>query len=86
MEKQFIENFATISINFNQVFTELFGGGKAYLKLTDEENILESGIEIIAQPQVKLQNMMFIWCEKLNSNCSIIFHIKNETFSILCFR
>lgn len=61
MEKQFKENFTVISNNFNEVFNELFAGGKAYLQLTDEENILESGIEIIAQPPgKKLQNMMLL--------------------------
>lgn len=61
MEKQFKENFAVISSNFNEVFRELFGGGKGYLQLTEEDNVLESGIEIIAQPPgKKLQNMMLL--------------------------
>lgn len=61
MEKQFKENFAVISSNFNEVFRELFGGGQAHLQLTEEENVLESGIEIIAQPPgKKLQNMMLL--------------------------
>ncbi|MCL4490491.1 MAG: chromosome segregation protein SMC, partial [Nitrospirae bacterium] len=43
---------------FIEVFTTLFGGGKADLILTDEENILESGVDIIAQPPgKKLQNL-----------------------------
>lgn len=60
MEKQFTEQFKLISENFSTVFIELFGGGKAYLKLSDN-NILESGIDIIAQPPGKnLQNMMLL--------------------------
>ncbi len=59
MKTQFAEKFAIINKNFNEVFVELFGGGKAELILEDEENILECGIDIKAQPTgKKLQNMM----------------------------
>lgn len=86
MEKQFIQNFATISANFNQVFTELFAGGKAYLKLTDEENILESGIEIIAQPPgKKLQNMMLLsGGEKALTAIALLFSILKMKPSPFC--
>ena len=61
MKDQFERNFKTINKNFQEAFVELFGGGKAELKLTDEENILESGIEIEVQPPgKKLQNMMLL--------------------------
>ena len=61
MKEQFAEQFKTINKNFGEVFRELFGGGKAELKLTDEENILECGIEIEAQPPgKKLQNMTLL--------------------------
>ena len=61
MKEQFEKNFKVINKNFGEVFSELFGGGKAELKLTDEENILESGIEIEAQPPgKKLQNMLLL--------------------------
>lgn len=61
MKKQFEERFKVINKNFSEVFVELFGGGKAELKLTDEDNILESGIEIEVQPPgKKLQNMMLL--------------------------
>ncbi len=61
MKKQFEERFKIINKNFSEVFIELFGGGRAELKLTDEENILESGIEIEVQPPgKKLQNMMLL--------------------------
>ena len=61
MKVQFKEKFAIINKNFNEVFVELFGGGKAELILEDEENILECGIEIRVQPTgKKLQNMMLL--------------------------
>lgn len=61
MKRQFSEQFKVINKNFSEVFVELFGGGKAELKLLDEENILECGIEIEVQPPgKKLQNMMLL--------------------------
>ncbi len=61
MKEQFEKQFKVINKNFGEVFSELFGGGKAELKLTDEENILECGIEIEAQPPgKKLQNMTLL--------------------------
>jgi chromosome segregation protein len=61
MKKQFLEQFRLINKNFNDVFRELFNGGRASLSLVDEENVLESGIEIEAQPPgKKLQNMMLL--------------------------
>lgn len=59
MKKQFTEKFALINKNFNEVFRDLFGGGKAELIVEDQNDILESGIDIIVQPPgKKLQNMM----------------------------
>ena len=61
MEQQFKEKFEIINKNFNEVFIELFGGGKAELILTDEDNVLECGIDIRVQPTgKKLQNMMLL--------------------------
>ena len=61
MKKQFAQKFKIINKNFNEVFVELFGGGKAELILEDEENILECGIDIKAQPTgKKLQNMLLL--------------------------
>ncbi len=61
MREQFKEKFKEINKNFGDVFAELFGGGKAEVKLEDEENLLECGIEITAQPPgKKLQNMMLL--------------------------
>jgi len=61
MKKQFMEQFRLINENFSLVFRELFNGGRAGLILTDQDNVLESGIEIEAQPPgKKLQNMMLL--------------------------
>ena len=61
MKEQFKTQFELINQNFAEVFRELFGGGNASLKLEDEENILECGIEITVQPPgKKLQNMMLL--------------------------
>jgi chromosome segregation protein len=49
-QKQFAETFDKIRENFVQTFKTLFGGGKAGLELIESEDILESGIEIVAQP------------------------------------
>ena len=61
MKEQFKSQFELINKNFQEVFRELFGGGNASLKLEDEDNILECGIEINVQPPgKKLQNMMLL--------------------------
>ncbi len=77
MKKQFKEKFELINKNFNEVFIELFGGGKAELVLEDPENILECGIDIKAQPTgKKLQNMMLLsGGEKALTAIAILFAI-----------
>ncbi|MBQ7515849.1 MAG: chromosome segregation protein SMC [Schwartzia sp.] len=58
MTRQFKEAFAQIQKHFHEIFTALFGGGKAELFLTDEKNVLESGVEIVVQvPDKKQQNL-----------------------------
>ncbi len=58
MEEHFNKQFALINDSFQNVFTELFGGGRGRLYLSEPENVLESGIEIEAQlPGKNLQNM-----------------------------
>jgi chromosome segregation protein len=57
----FSETFEKIRLNFQEMFTQLFGGGKANLLLMDESDPLESGIEIIAQPPgKKLQSISLL--------------------------
>lgn len=53
MEREFVKTFKVIKENFKQTFKELFKGGNADLKLTDPNNILETGIEIVASPPGK---------------------------------
>lgn len=53
MKVEFIKTFKIINENFKETFKELFKGGKAELKLSDPNNILETGIEIIASPPGK---------------------------------
>ena len=61
MKEQFKEKFELINKNFGEVFKELFGGGMAEVTLTDEENILECGIDITVQPPgKKLQSMTLL--------------------------
>ncbi len=54
MREIFTENFNKINSNFKQIFTELFGGGKAELLLTDPDNVLECGIDIVVAPPGKV--------------------------------
>ena len=53
MVTKFKTEFEKINNNFTKTFKELFGGGNAYLQLQDDGNLLESGVEIIAQPPGK---------------------------------
>jgi chromosome segregation protein len=59
--ERFREAFEAINLNFSQMFQELFGGGHGEMRLIDESDILESGIDIIAQPPGKrLQNILLL--------------------------
>jgi chromosome segregation protein len=59
--EKFDEAFARINENFGQVFTRLFHGGQAFLRLTDVENQAESGLEIVASPPgKKLQSVLLL--------------------------
>ncbi len=61
MEKQFAESFRKINGFFEETFRGLFGGGHAQLRLTTDENTLEAGVEIAAQPPGKtLQSMTLL--------------------------
>jgi chromosome segregation protein len=54
IREKFLESFNAINYHFERIFTEIFGGGKARLELTDPEDVLGSGIEIFAAPPGKL--------------------------------
>ena len=58
---KFDEAFKVINENFGVTFAKLFGGGQAFMRLTDEENSAESGIDIVASPPgKKLQNILLL--------------------------
>jgi chromosome segregation protein len=58
---KFKEAFERINENFQAAFRKLFGGGNAFMKLTDEENTAESGIDVVASPPGKrLQNVLLL--------------------------
>ena len=86
MRKQFADQFGKIAEEFNHVFKELFGGGKGTLELMEDEDILEAGIRIIAQPPgKKLQNMMQLsGGEKALTAISLLFAIQNLKPSPFC--
>ena len=86
MRKQFKEQFAKIAEEFNCVFKQLFGGGKGTLELMEDEDILEAGIKIIAQPPgKKLQNMMQLsGGEKALTAIALLFAIQNLKPSPFC--
>ena len=85
MRKQFAEQFQIINREFDKAFKELFGGGKGTLELVDDD-LLESGIRIEAQPPgKKLQNMMQLsGGEKALTAISLLFAIQNMKPSPFC--
>jgi chromosome segregation protein len=61
MKKRFLNTFKQIRSHFEEVFKQLFGGGRADLQLTDPDDLLNTGIEIVAQPPgKKLQNLSLL--------------------------
>lgn len=86
MKVQFENQFKAINQQFDLVFKELFGGGKADLELTENEDVLEAGIRIIAQPPgKKLQNIMQLsGGEKALTAISLLFAILNLKPSPFC--
>lgn len=86
MRKQFKEKFEEIKIEFDKVFKELFGGGKGTIELTEADDILDAGVNIISQPPgKKLQNMMQLsGGEKALTAISLLFAIQNLKPSPFC--
>ena len=70
MIKRFTETFTAIKAEFDNVFQSLFGGGKAELQLTDPTDLLNTGIEIIAQPPGKNYKIFiyYLVVNDVNSN------------------
>lgn len=77
MIQEFEKTFKVINKNFEETFKELFKGGSASLKLTDPQNILETGIEIVASPPgKKLKNISLLsGGEKTFTAISLLFAI-----------
>ena len=86
MRKQFKEKFSKINSEFDKVFKELFGGGTGTLELMDDQDILDAGVKIIAQPPgKKLQNMMQLsGGEKALTAIALLFAIQNLKPSPFC--
>ena len=86
MKDTFALKFREIQTMFSKVFKEMFGGGRASLELVDEENLLETGIIINAQPPgQKLQNMMQLsGGEKALTAISLLFAIQSLKPSPFC--
>lgn len=86
MRKQFTEKFADIQKQFDKVFRELFGGGKGTIELVENEDVLEAGITINAQPPgKKLGNMMQLsGGEKALTAIALLFAIQNLKPSPFC--
>ena len=86
MRRQFNEQFSLIQKEFDRVFKKLFGGGVGTLSLSDPDDLLETGIIIIAQPPgKKLQNMMQLsGGEKALTAIALLFAIQNLKPSPFC--
>ena len=79
MEDKFKETFDNINIEFSKVFKTLFKGGNAHLELTEPDNILETGIDIIAVPPGKNQKPLSLLSggERTMTAISLLFSIMN---------
>ncbi len=86
MKAQFNEQFANIRTMFTKVFRDLFEGGTADLELMDEQDVLECGIRIIAQPPgKKLQNILLLsGGERALTAIALLFAIQNLKPSPFC--
>ncbi len=79
MESKFKETFDNINAEFSKVFKTLFKGGKAYLEMSEPDNILETGIDIIAIPPGKNQKPLSLLSggERTMTAISLLFSIMN---------
>ena len=86
MISEFSNTFKTISSNFSETFRELFKGGHAELKLTEPNNILETGVEIVASPPGKKLSSITLLSggEKTLTAISLLFAIIKSKPSPFC--
>ena len=86
MTSKFSKAFSEINVSFGEVFNRFFGGGKAELVLTDNENLLESGIDIMAQPPGKKPQHLSLLSggEKALTAISLLFAILRTKPSPFC--
>lgn len=87
-EFRFRETFKAINHNFQVLFPKLFGGGRAYMTLTNENDLLETGVEIFAEPPGKKIQAMSLLSggEKAMTSISLIFSLfayRPSSFCIL---
>ncbi|HEX9724694.1 MAG TPA: chromosome segregation protein SMC [Vicinamibacteria bacterium] len=84
--QRFLEALEAINVHFQATFKQLFGGGRAGIRLIDEQDVLESGIDIIAQPPgKKLQNVLLLsGGEKAMTAIAIMFAIFRYKPSPFC--
>ncbi|HEY8426869.1 MAG TPA: chromosome segregation protein SMC, partial [Sandaracinaceae bacterium] len=85
-KRMFRETFEDVNARFKQVFPKLFGGGKAELQLTDPDDLLETGVEIVAQPPGKKLGSIELMSggEKALTAVSLIFSIFQHRPSPFC--
>ncbi len=79
MKEKFVQSFNDINVEFGKVFKTLFKGGNAHLELTEPDNILETGIDIIAVPPGKNQKPLSLLSggERTMTAISLLFSIMN---------
>ncbi len=84
--ERFLKTFTAVNQHFSSTFEELFAGGEAEMRLLDEDNVLESGIEIVARPPGKrLQNLMLMsGGEKALTALALLFALFRHTPSPFC--
>ena len=84
--QMFVETFEKIRGNFRELFRKLFGGGRADIFHVDEEDVLESGIEIVAQPPGKeLRSLLLLsGGEKTMTALALLFSIFKSRPSPFC--
>ena len=87
MQTQFSQQFAIVNTNFQKTFVRLFGGGKAELRLTDPSDVLNCGIEIVAQPPGKKLQMLSLLSggERALTAIAILFAILDLKPTPFCF-